>query len=721
LFLRYATLYKKPGTRRQTPGSNTNDIGRKKQQLPVRIAFVPHSPYSNLYGAVNCSSIGVSNSSSLSEDGDVADSTASRLKYGPSLLEIRRMKCSLYQQSNEDLDGNFSTPTAVSEKVENKEVDTQTIQSHSLFQHETILVSRGLPGLGSSVASTCLDFCPSSSGVSDSNNTVRCATGLTSGALCIHTISNLYSSNESSNDPSSTVSIYAPRQQRPTTSVAWRPYNSNLVAIGLVSGNDTTSQSSSFTTNAPKLSQSRTLASQALGLATSGVSGSSLSSGGVRGGAVGGDLDFGCLVWDIEGQSSSVSSGAGMLSPSMTSRKGTSAGGVGKSTGGAASVPVKSPIHRYAHNSGVQSLSWLSDLGQVLAVGCTKRNVQLYDMRISGTNAPPTSVFAHTDAVAGIVPDLSCPTKSTFATFGINVGEPVKIWDARMMESTLTEITPNNESVSSISWTRPGVLSVAIGCSIRSYDTRSPGSRSLPVGVSYLDGISTDEEDDLLSIQCLAYQPQTTQSTRPSSFYFYPHRTLAVTNQRQIQVIPESYTAPLAISYRDGRIASALGGTVWIGPKDKGPSAMDGQSIINEDISARMMRRAQCFHASQYSSGSNNDIRQLLEQEKEQILAQEHLHSSQSENASKSNEFNQTISNINQLLQCWRWITSVESLCFDQMEDSEWPGIGLIDSGVLNLLRMTSRDVQDVNNIRMDTKSVSETLHCDVFDSPMRR
>lgn len=712
MFLRYATLYKKPGTRRQTPGSNTNDIGRKKQQLPARIAFVPHSPYSNLYGAVNCSSIGVSNSSSLSEDGDVADSTASRLKYGPSLLEIRRLKCSLYQQSNED-----------------ELKSTQTKQSSSLFQHETVLVSKGLPGLGSSVASTCLDFCPSSSSVSDSNTTVRCATGLTSGALCIHSISNLYSSNENSSDvdPSSTVSIYAPRQQRPATSVAWRPYNSNLVAIGLVGGNDmSTSQSISFTTNAPKLSQSRTLASQALGLATSGVSGSSLSSGGVRGGAVGGDLDFGCLVWDIEGQSSSVSSGAGMLSPSLTSRKGTSAGGVGKSTG-AAAVPVKSPIHRYAHNTGVQSLSWLSDLGQVLAVGCTKRNVQLYDMRVSGTNAPPTSVFAHTDAVSGIVPDLTCPTKSTFATFGINVGEPVKIWDARMMESTLTEITPNNESVSSINWTRPGVLSVAIGCSIRSYDTRSPGSRSLPVGVSYLDGISTDEEDDLLSIQCLAYQPQETQSTRPSSLDFYPHRTLAVTNQGQIQVIPESYTAPLAISKRDGRIASALGSTVWIGPKDKGPSAMDGQSIINEDISARIMRRSQCFHSSQHSADSKNDIRQLLEQEKEQILAQEHLQLSQNKkNASKSNEFNQTISNINQLLQCWRWIDSVENLCFDQrdndeVENTEWPGTGLIDSGVLNLLRMTSRDVQDVNNTRMDTKSVSETLHCDVFDSPMRR
>lgn len=233
------------------------------------------------------------------------------------------------------------------------------------------------------------------------------------------------------------------------------------------------------------------------------------------------------------------------------------------------------PVYRYAHNSGVQSLSWLSDLGQILAVGCRKRNVQLYDVRVSGTNAPPISVFAHSDAVSGIVPDMTCPIQRTFATFGTNVGEPVKIWDARMMDSTLGEITPQNGSVSTVAWStaRPGILSIALGDSIRRYDTRSPGSRSLPVGVSYSD--YGDIGDDDMSIQCLAYQPQfydssaaTSQTTNP--FEYYPHRTLAVTSQGQIQVIPESYTAPLAISKRDGRVANALGGTVWIGSTDDG-------------------------------------------------------------------------------------------------------------------------------------------------------
>ena len=396
------------------------------------------------------------------------------------------------------------------------------------------------------------------------------------------------------------------------------------------------------------------------------------------------------------------------------------------------------PAYRYAHNSGVQSLAWLSDLGQILAVGCTKRNVQLYDLRISGTNAPPTSVFAHTDAVHGIVPDMTCPTMSTFATFGRNVGEPVKIWDARMMDSTITEITPQNGGVSSVAWSyaRPGVLSIAIGDSIRNYDTRSPGSRSLPVGVSYLDAASADDAEDDVFIQCLAYQPQFFDTEASSSdtnpFEYYPHRKLAVTSQGQIQVIPELYTAPLSISKRDGRVASCLGGTVWIGPTtdNNGPS-----SILTEDISARMMRRARCFHDTRYSTDANDNVR-MLEEEKEHILAQKSDKSLQQSSASNSHEFNQNIANIDMLAHCWRWIALIEHLSIEQRSETNtghstsieddtfaWPAKGLIDAGVMKLLRMSSRrDNQDESgNPFMDTKKMSDTLFCDVFDSPMRR
>lgn len=462
------------------------------------------------------------------------------------------------------------------------------------------------------------------------------------------------------------------------------------------------------------------------------------------------------------------------------------------------------PAYRFAHNSGVESLSWLSD-GQILAVGCQKRNVQLYDLRVSGTNAPPVSVFAHTDAVAGIVPDnVNCPTKMVFATFGRNVGEPVKIWDARMMDSTLGEIIPppppqqNNHGggVSAIAWSirpeRPGVLSVAIGNTVRTYDTRSPGSRALPVSVSYVD---TDGGGDDIFVQSLSFQPQTfcdDSSGRSSSLHLpiesiasdfdaaiavgqaastnpfesYPHRTLAVTSQGQMKVIPESQAAPLAISKRDGRIVIGLGGTVRVGPSTDGmfkfesrsfltnyfraltyislapvrlalgPSAMEGQSILNEDISARMMRRARCFHASRYSTDARDNVR-MLEEEKEKILAQEHLHLSSQKNRSQSSsssskEFNDVIANINQLFHCWRLIALVEHLSIDQRGSSDnemlnsddiaaWPAKGLIDAGVLKLLRMSSCDVPDESNNWMDTKNTSDTLFCDVFDSPMRR
>ena len=41
------------------------------------------------------------------------------------------------------------------------------------------------------------------------------------------------------------------------------------------------------------------------------------------------------------------------------------------------------PLMKMAHNTGVASLAWMSD-GQLLAVGCTQRNIQIYDLRIQG-------------------------------------------------------------------------------------------------------------------------------------------------------------------------------------------------------------------------------------------------------------------------------------------------------------------------------------------------
>lgn len=207
--------------------------------------------------------------------------------------------------------------------------------------------------------------------------------------------------------------------------------------------------------------------------------------------------------------------------------------------------------------------------GQLLAVGSQKRNIQLYDLRVSGTNAPPISVFAHSEAVAGIVPDESCPTKSTFASFGNNVGEPVKIWDARMMDSTIGEIRAGSSSVSAIAWSpfeRQGYLTIAIGNTLKSYDTKTPGSRSLPVEVTYVN----DVDDDY--VQDVAYQVSSSLAPKNNTFpeSMLTKRILAVTSTGDTDIVPQSHIAPLSISKRDGRIAHALGGSVWIGRTTKG-------------------------------------------------------------------------------------------------------------------------------------------------------
>ena len=197
----------------------------------------------------------------------------------------------------------------------------------------------------------------------------------------------------------------------------------------------------------------------------------------------------------------------------------------------------------------------------------------------------------------------------TFVTFRRNAGKPVKVWDARMMNrSPVCEIPPPRAGclggvgggvsiVGVVAWlvSRPGVLSVGFEGSIRNYNTHSPGLRALPVGVSYLSGggggASGDDDNDVdgnnnddecPSVQCLAHQPQLFAAADAAAaswnpFEFYPHRTLAVTSHGRIHVVPESQIEPLAISSRDGRIASGIGSTVWIGPTTRGPSSIGGR------------------------------------------------------------------------------------------------------------------------------------------------
>ena len=293
-------------------------IGTRQQPnniplLPSQIAFVPNAPNSDLYGAVNCCSPASSSSfprraaAAAVDGGDLRDdpqqqllvsggsgittsaggggatkssaSSSLRLKLGPPLLEIRRLRYSFNHHMHDDNnhhsnyhmnqnvdfgtrldDANGDTIDDHSEarfkamQISSSSTSNFSSSSSSLVHHETVLISRGIPGLGGNVSSTCLDFRPCNYYIDGSSGDamVRCATGLSSGALCVHSLSNLHynDSNSRNNDtqhpPSSTVAHYAPRQQRPATSVAWRPSNgggvggntSNLVAVGLVgSGN----------------------------------------------------------------------------------------------------------------------------------------------------------------------------------------------------------------------------------------------------------------------------------------------------------------------------------------------------------------------------------------------------------------------------------------------------------------------------------------------------
>eukprot|EP00985_Skeletonema_marinoi_P004265 scaffold1870_cov153-Skeletonema_marinoi.AAC.1 len=345
---------------------------------------------------------------------------------------------------------------------------------------------------------------------------------------------------------------------------------------------------------------------------------------------------------------------------------------------------------------------------------------------MSGTNAAPISVFAHTDAVSGIVPDDCCPTKTVFATFGRNAGEPVKIWDARMMDSTLGEIrvpTQHGGGISAVAWSneRPGELAIAVGDSIRTFYTRAPGSRALPVNVSYVGN-----GDEALTLQCLAFQPPSERSTTTTNeqLGYYPHRILTVSSQGEVSIIPESQVAPIAISKRDGRIAHGLGNTVWVGATTEGPSAMECETAFaNEDVSSRMMRRAICLHDVRYSTDARNNVTKL-EEEKEQLFAQRRVQLSQGRSQISDDNFSETLRNLEQLLHSWRWIALIEYLSYEQKgeENSEefWPAKGLIDAGVMKLLRMTSREAAD-NGSSSDNKSKSVTLFCDVYDSPPRK
>jgi WD40 repeat protein len=618
---------------------------------------------------------------SCSTSTPVRDDSAPR-KLGPSLLELRRLEFSAAGSSGEDDDeeeeGLFSTST-------------------------TLCVSRGSPtAAGTSVASTCLDvWRRQEAGGPDPS---PCATGLTTGALCIHTFRPNQGIDGGGDDDDAsfpyvpTVEHYhTSRSQRSATAVAWRPSH-RQVAIGLTEQQQQQQQSAgpSGVGDRQLLHQKQAfggggrrgggpvVAPAAVGTAAGGLG--AVGRGATGGG--GGDRECCCLVWDVEHQS-----------------------------GGGGRRSKVAPLHKLSHQTGVTSLAWLEG-GQTLAVGGQHRNLQLFDLRLTGATPPPIQVYAHNFGVHGIAAD---PVRTwQFATFCRAIGEVVKLWDARRMDTPMTEIkVSTNESsttqsntksshptVTAVQWStlEPGQLSIVMGNAVYDYDASGSGAR--PVHTSTLHN-----RKPILDFALYPYSILSDKDVAPDSADtgvdkrkiiadLFPKRMVVVLDDRTVRDVAKHRMAPLAISNRDGRVLHALGRTLWAGSPSTGPTAIDSPTIrADEDISATMVRRARCFHAYKYAMNTRSNINVLAEEE------------------SVSGSPSQT---RDQLLRLWTWIERVEDLCAEIFDEAwedvspKWSAKGLMNAGIWSLLRLD-------DGVESEMQSYSESLCCTTYESEGRR
>jgi hypothetical protein len=639
-------------------------------------------------------------------------------KLGPILLDLRELVASQHHVSPDQ---------------------RPSTEIPSLFTTRTITLSRGNPSLGTSVSSTCLDvssFLPSATFSSSyTHRPSPCATGLTTGALCIHTFAEADDGDGANSLTSSIEYFHTPRHHRQATAVSWRRHNSRHVAVGLVSsamaGATPMAMSSThhmsvnmnMNMNLPAMNARVRGGPNANPAATAARGGG--GSGGSGGGGGGGDREFCCFLWDIEHQASA-------------------AGGPNSATG--AKRTNTSPLFKLSHNAGVASLAWLLEGGQTLAVGGQQRNIQLYDLRVSGTSSatPPISAFGHNSGVHGIEVDPCRPYQ--FATFSRAAEEPVKIWDARRMDSVVSEIkidgilhaagsqsttvssiasstdaATKSATVSALRWssTEAGVLSVAVGNVVLDYDTssrpvlsrvsRSKG-RILDVAL-YPSSFSSDygsnvEGSPVRRTKLLPQQASTATAAQMNDMALirelYPHRMLVILADRCVQDMAKHTIAPLDVSRRDGRVVHALGKDLFFGSTQLGPLAMESMQIRPDvDISATMMRRARCVQTARYSMATTSNIQLLAEEMPLDPLSVER----------------------DALLRLWTWIDRMESLCsasheeMANMEDGAfWWMKGFDETGVWKLL-----DLEDENQRCPDIVVRSDSLACDVFDSAVRR
>ena len=492
-----------------------------------------------------------------------------------------------------------------------------------LYKLETILQSRGNPALGTSVFSTCLDVPLSSSAAAFPT----CATGLSSGALCLHQFDQRPGSHLDSpfTLTSTTEYFHTGRNHRPATAVAWRPDTTNTrqqIAIGWARGSG----------------------------------GSGTSGSGERRSSQPHDRDFGCFVWDVQ----------------------------------ASSTTTKVPLRRLAHQVGATDLGWIMN-GDLLVLGTQGRTFQVFDMRAE-QSVSHGAVHAHPSSVR-IRPDPQRPYH--FATFSGTAAEPVKLWDARRIDSPVSEIKWSvsahaNDVVSDVQWSRvvEGQLTIAVGDALYDYDT---SSRPLQVGL-----VSVPKPIASFCLYPFNYQRESAEQESSSIHRIedlYHHRAIVCYTDRTVQDVAKHRLAPLGISRRDGRIAKALGGNLWIGSTVEGPAAMECLQIRpEEDVSATMMRRARCLHVARYSMDTESNIK---------LLAEDGNVVSGSGEVSPTREA---------LLRLWTWIDRMESLFVE--DDGTLPTLSLVEAGASLVLRKIAGE----ENVHF-----SEILSCSIYSSPSRR
>lgn len=323
-----------------------------KRHLSAAVEFYT----GDLYGAVNCREhVAVFNKSdSSSSSGTAVTPQHANFENSPSILppitpimspnmmsQINNlnMPVSALKNSNRNLNYNGGI-----KKLGPVLLDMRCLRSYTnsnsnhMFTNKqlrakTFALSRGISSLGTNVASTCLSFRKyydiHGNIVQDIDHanmdTIQAATGLTTGALCIHTLRNIRNyippltmiegeeeeedakywqglllDSATSEDASvSYYSHYQPRHHRQASSVAWRPgaSNSRFVAIGLLG--------SSGVDRAGGLAKGETYRSTPRiggGGGIGGGAGNDYQGSFVSGGK---DRDYCALVWDVEVSSNS--------------------------------------------------------------------------------------------------------------------------------------------------------------------------------------------------------------------------------------------------------------------------------------------------------------------------------------------------------------------------------------------------------------------------------